>query len=315
MAGLPDRPQMLQESRDAFRSQVEHWMALTVPGRCDLQAPLGDVEPEMTFWATALMRIAGWYDWRDAGWLLRRFPLERMRAPALTCALAQWPWPGRAHAPAAGPRELPNALSLRTGWEREDLLAVVGLSRGNMGHLHADGGQLILGWQGRCWITDPGYQQYRRGEERDYTLDAEAHNAPVIGGVAQTRRAARAELLEIDAAGRQHARVDLSACYEGLPRGAAIRRDVWLMDSGGAVVARDTLGSLGKDAQVSTSWHGAAHLAWAFRQGWVRLSDGERALWVGTYPGTLEAAQLTRHPGSRGPLTPDPKGSPAGRAR
>jgi hypothetical protein len=304
MAGLPDRPQVLRESRDAFRSQAEHWIGLTVPGRCDLQAPLGDVEPEMTFWATALMRFAWWYDWRDARWLLHRFPSERMRAPALTFALAQGSWLGRADGPRAGPHELPNALSLRTGWEQEDLLAVVGLSRGNVGHLHADGGQLILGWQGRCWITDPGYQQYRPGEERSYTLGAEAHNAPVVGGVAQTRRAARVELLQTGAAGRQHGRVDLSACYEGLPAGAAIHRDVWLVnDGGGAVVARDTLSSLEKDVPVSTSWHGGAYLAWAFRQGWVRLSDGERALWVGTYPGTLEAAQLTRHPGSRGPLT------------
>ena len=304
MAGLPDRPRVLGESREAFRSQAEHWIDLTVPGRCDLQAPLGDVEPEMTFWATALMRSAEWYDWRDARWLLHRFPLERMRAPALICALSQGPWPGGDHAPEAGAHELPNALSLRTGWEQEDLLAVVGLSRGNVGHLHADGGQLILGWQGRCWITDPGYQQYRAGEERTYTLGTEAHNAPVIGPVAQTRRAARAEVLETDGAGRQHGRVDLSACYNGLPGGAAIHRDVWLINDGArAVVARDALSSLGKAVQVSTSWQGGAHLAWAFRQGWVRLSDGERALWVGTYPGTLEAAQLTRHPGSRGPLT------------
>jgi hypothetical protein len=304
LAGLPDRPQVLKESREAFCSQAEHWINLTVPGRCDLQAPLGDVEPEMTFWATALMRLEGWYNWQDAGWLLHRFPLDRLRAPALVCALAQGPGPRRAVAASAGPHELPNALSLRTGWEQQDLLAVVGLSRGTVGHLHADGGQLILGWQGCCWITDPGYQQYRPGEEREYTLGAEAHNAPVIATVVQTQRAARAEVLETSGAGRQHARVDLSACYKGLPTGATIHRDVWLLnDAGQAVVARDTLSALGRDVQVSTSWQGGAHLAWAFRQGWARLSDGERALWVGTYPGTLEAAQLTRHPGSRGPLT------------
>jgi hypothetical protein len=305
MAGLPDQPQVFRESRDAFRSQADQWIDLTLPGRPDLHAPLGDVEPEMTFWATALMRFAGWYDWRDANWRLRQFPLERMRAAGLTLALAKGPWPGRdSDARQAGPREHPNALSLRTGWERDDLLAVVGVSRGKMGHLHLDGGQLILGWQGRCWITDPGYQQYRPGEERTYTLGVEAHNAPVIGGIAQTQRDTRMDLLETSARGWQHGRVDLSACYQGLPAGAAVRRDVWLVNDGGrAVVARDTYDSLGKDVPVSTSWQGGTHLAWAFRQGWVRLSDGERALWVGTFPGTLEAAQLMRHPGSRGPLT------------
>jgi len=45
------------------------------------------------------------------------------------------------------------------------------------------------------------------------------------------------------------------------------------------------------------------HLAWSFREGWTRLSDGQHALWMGTVPGTLEASALTRHPGTRGPLT------------
>src|ERR1035438_1793615 len=97
-----------------------------------------------------------------------------------------------------------------------DLLAVMGLSRGPMSHLHPDGGQLILGWQGRFWITDPGYQQYRPGDERDYTLGLQAHNAPMIGGTAQTLRASRVLLLETNAHGWQHARVELSGGYRGV---------------------------------------------------------------------------------------------------
>ncbi len=303
LAGLPDRAELLEESHDAFRSLADQWMDLTLPGRPDLEAPLGDVEPEMTFWATALSRVAGWYKWQDADWFLRRFPLERMRAAALISAYDQ-KYPSGLAAPAVGPRELPYAVSLRTGWDRSDLLAVVGLSRCRMGHLHTDGGQIILGWQGRFWITDPGYQQYRPGEEREYTLGPEAHNGPVIGGKAQTVRAARLQLLETTTQGWQHARVDLSGCYKGLPAGASVQREVWLINNGGqAVVVRDTLDSLGKDVEVSTSWQGGDHLGWAFRDGWTRLSDGQHALWVGTVPGTLGAAELTRHPGSRGPLT------------
>jgi hypothetical protein len=303
LAGLPDRAELLRESRDAFRSLADQWMDLTLPGRFDLQAPLGDVEPEMTFWATALIRAAGWYDWRDADWFIRQFPLQRMRAAALVSALGQ-KFPPTPDAPAVGPREHPNALSLRTGWDKSDLLAVVGLSRGQMGHLHADGGQIILGWQGRFWITDPGYQQYRPGEERNYTLGVQAHNGPVIGGKAQTLRAARVRLLETNAHGWQHARVDLSGCYQGLPAGASVQREVWLINDGGlAVVARDTFSSLGKDVEVSASWQGGDHLGWAFHENWTRLTDGQHALWLGTFPGTLEASSLTRHPGSRGPLT------------
>ena len=303
LAGLPDRAKLLGEAHDGFRSLADQWMDLTLPGRPDLEAPLGDVEPEMTFWATALVRIGGWYEWRDVDWFLHRFPLQRMRADGLVAVYGQKMQPSL-DAPAAGLQEHPNALSLRTGWDKGDLLAVIGLSRGTVGHLHADGGQIILGWQGRFWITDPGYQQYRPGDEREYTLGVQAHNAPVIGGTAQTLRASRVLLLETNAHGWQHARVDLSGCYQGLRPGASVQRELWLINDGGlAVVARDTFNSIGKDVEVSTSWQGGNHLAWALRDGWTRLSDGRHALWMGTVPGTLEASELTRHPGTRGPLT------------
>ena len=303
LESLPSRDELLREGSPAFRSQAEQWMDLTLPGRFDLQAPLGDVEPEMPFWVTPLLRLEGWYGWSDAAWFLPRFPVQRMPAAGLVAALGR-KFPSPAKVPPVEPHRLPNAVTLRTGWDRADLLAVVGLTCGAMGHLQADGGQIILGWQGRFWITDPGYQQYRPGEEREYTLGPQAHSAPVIGGQAISQRTARLQLLEKDARGRKHARVDLAGCYQGLPKDAVVERDVWLIQDGGlAVVARDTLGGLGKDTEVSTSWLGGDHFAWAFLEGWARLTDGEHALWVGTFPGKLEAAALTRHPGSRGPLT------------
>ena len=48
MAGLPDRADLERDGHDAFRSLADQWMDLSLPGRPDLQAPLGDVEPEMT---------------------------------------------------------------------------------------------------------------------------------------------------------------------------------------------------------------------------------------------------------------------------
>jgi hypothetical protein len=301
----PERAQVQEECREAFRSLAETWMALTVPGRPDLHAPLGDTEPEMTFWATALLRTTDWYDWPDARWLLRKTSLTRMRAAALSVALQRKStFAGSLQTPSAAARELPNAASLRTGWNPDDLLAAVGVSRGAMGHLHADSGQLILSWQGRCWITDPGYQQYRPGDEREFTLGDEAHNAPVIGGVKQTERAAKVERLETDPKGRLHVRLDLTACYRGLPADARVKRDVWLINQDGrAVVVRDSFKSLKPRAEIKTSWQGGTHFAWAFRNGWARLSDGQRALWVGTVPDVLSATALHRHPGSRGPLT------------
>ena len=305
MEGLPDCQHLVDECRAAFRSQADQWMNLTLPGRPDLQAPLGDVEPEMTFWATALIRMTEWYKWPDAEWVLGRIPLARLRAAGLASALVQKsPRTGHPVAPKAEPRELPNAVTLRTGWEAPDIMAAVGLSRCQVGHLHADGGQLILGWQGRFWITDPGYQQYRPGAEREYTLGLDAHNAPVIGGIAEAEKASRLQRLETDEQGWQHAVVDLTGCYRGLNPGASVLRDVWLTkEDGGAVIVRDTVGALAKDVEMKTSWQIGAHLGCAFQGGWVRISDGQRALWMGTLPGRLDASLLTRHPGTRGPLT------------
>jgi hypothetical protein len=216
--------------------------------------------------------------------------------------------------------EHPQALTLRTGWESPDILAAIGLTRNDQGHLHNDAGQLLLGWQGRWWIADPGYQQYLPGAEREFSIGVEAHNYPVISGRAQTRRAPRlaaqfrpeqvatssGRLVSI--AGEPDAGlgavIDLSECYEGLPAGARIEREVRLLPGAAPIViARDRLQGVGQNAEVKTSWQGGTGLAWAFRKGWARLSDGERVLWIGVLPGALSAASLNRHEGSRGPLT------------
>lgn len=305
LAGLPDRDALLPAGREAFCGLAQEWVHLTLPGRADLHAPLGDVEPEMPFWAGALMRMATWYNLEEAGWLLRRYPLERLPAAALAAVADEAPFLQRDFSiPDARPREHLASVSLRTGWESHDLLVAVGLPRCNMGHLHADGGQAILGWQGRFWITDPGYQQYRPGAEREYTIGPQAHNAPVIGGIAQSRRTAKLVSLGTDSAGRQHAALDLTGGYAGLPDGASVRRDIWLIPGEApAVVVRDSFTGMKPDVEVRTHWLGGAHLAWAFPPGWARLSDGEHALWIGTAPEALDPGKLTRHPGSRGPLT------------
>jgi hypothetical protein len=122
--------------------------------------------------------------------------------------------------------------------------------------------------------------------------------------VKQSERAAKLERLETDPRGRLHVQVDLSACYRGLPTDARVKRDVWLINQGArAVVVRDSFKSLKPGAEIKTSWLGGTHFAWSFRNDWARLSDGQRALRIGTVPGALSATALHRHPGSRGPLT------------
>jgi hypothetical protein len=304
LAGHPQRARLLAASAAALRSVSDQWIHLTLPGRADLHAPIGDVEPEMPFWTTVLARAAGWYELPEASWLLARVPPARLPAATLVEALSGPSGVASAPcAPVAGPREHPHAVSLRTGWAAGDAAAIVSAPRSPMGHLQADAGHVVLGWHGRFWLTDPGYQQYRTGEEREYTLGLQAHNAPVINGTIQKPKAARVEFVATDAAGRQHTRLELAACYRGLPAGASVQRDLWLARHGTtALVIRDRFAALPPDAEILHHWLGGHHLAWAFVDGWARLSDGRRAVWIGTAVARIAPADLTRHPGSRGPI-------------
>lgn len=299
---MPDREQLMAETRDAFANQAQQWIQLTVPGRADLQVPLGDVEPEMTHWVTALVRITRWYKSSDAAWLLRRILLSRMRVAALVAARDGQLFDVKTEEPKSGIFELPNSVAMRMGWSEGDLLAVAGLSRGTPGHLQADAGQVIIAWRGRCWITDPGYQQYRPGIERDYTLNTLAHNAPVINGTTETLKRPRIIEGPEKRDGKYHVRLDLTDCYKRLPKSARVCRDVWLQTTNQAVAVRDTFTSLTESAVIQTSWLGGTNLAWGFRDGQAKLSDGTHAIWIASSPGELNPANLTRHEGTRGPL-------------
>jgi hypothetical protein len=304
MSGLPYREELTGECRDAFRSLADQWINLTLPGRLFLHPPIGDVEPEMMFWITALMRMTGWYGWGDAAWLLANIPVDQMPAAALSAARS---FPEIIKAPltepVAAPHEHPGAVSLRTGWSDKDVSVTVSLPRNKMSHLQADGGHLVLGWQGRFWITDPGYRQYRPGEEQKYTLGIEAHNCPVIDGQGQKTSDTRLIVVEADEYGWQHTGIDLTKCYNSLPADALINRDVWLAPGEGAVVVVcDRFRSLLPGVEIRTHWLGETNTAWSFVDGWVRLSYSERAVWLGKLSDRLVLSALNRHPGSRGPL-------------
>ncbi len=307
LEGLPleKKAELLEVGREPLTAFCHHAVALTLPGRVDLQAPLGDVEPEMTFWATVLARVGVWYQLAEAGWLLQRFPLSRLRSAGLIelvrhQSFFEQPFPE----PAAGPAEQLASVSLRTGWQREDVLVAISLPRCQMGHLHTDAGQVVVGWAGRFWITDPGYQQYRPGEERNYTIGPQAHNLPVVGGISATRRGGK--LLELTAqSGLQRAVVDITDAYQNLPSGAQILREIILQQEAGRTVitVQDSFTGFPPETRVEYHWVGGDHLAWFFAGNQARLSDGSRCLWIAFSSIPIQAFHLDRHPGSRGPLT------------
>jgi hypothetical protein len=67
-------------------------------------------------------------------------------------------------------------------------------------------------------------------------------------------------------------------------------------------VVRDRFVALRPDTEILHHWLGGHHLAWAFVDGWARLSDGGHAVWIGSPSAKIAPASLTRHPGSRGPI-------------
>lgn len=303
IANSRDRETLLRSGEQAFRSMLEEWIDLGLPGRVDIHAPLGDVEPEMPFWLNALVRLESCYRIPEARWLVRRYPIRRMPIAALAELYGSEKVERDEAVPSIGPRQHRSSVTLRSAWGRQGMMVAVGWPRCAMGHLHLDAGHIILGWQGRFWITDPGYQQYRPGEEREYTIGVSAHNAPIIAGTSLVRRAAELRCLGADSHGRQFVSLDLTPAYDKLPRGASVERSVWLIPGEHpAVVVRDRLVGFPPGTEVHVHWLGGGYLAWAFVGGWARLSDGQSALWLGTIPQGVEAGSLTRHPGSRGPL-------------
>lgn len=306
LEGLPgEKRRELQElGRPALVDFCRQAVALSLPGRTDLQAPLGDVEPEMTFWATVLARVGRWYQVDEALWLLRHFPPSRLRAEGLRQLVEHHEvWARDLAPPSGGAWEQMASVTLRTGWTPADCLVAVGLPRCQMGHLHPDAGHVIIGWQGRFWITDPGYQQYRRGEERVYTLGPQSHNLPVVGG--QVPSGLGGKLLELTATEDElRTAVDITPAYPGFTPEQRIVRHVVLKAKGPAfaVTVVDQFDGFPPETEVTYHWLGGAHLAWAFRNGWARLSDGQRCLWMKCEEAPLAARQLDRHPGSRGPL-------------
>lgn len=278
----------------------------TLPGRPQIQAPLGDTEPEMQFWLAVMVKVAAEYDEAALASWCRHVPLSALPSAALPAArrLAQTQTlqTQRCDLPSAGAFGQPSRVVLRSGDWSAGTVVVIGAAAMPVSHLHYDGGHVIIGWEGRFWITDPGYQQYRSGTERDYTLDAAAHNAPVINGQPQNLRAANVIHLE-----KNHLALDLSGCYEGISRGASVRRDVWLQDD--QVVVRDQLGGIPASATVNWHWLIGTGLYLGFREGWARLTDARHTLWFGSTNADLHPGRLDRHPGSRGPLTLSVAGS------
>ena len=302
VAGHPEKDLLIRECRDAFVTAADAWLYLTLPGRSDLHAPLADTEPEMPFWMNAAALFADWYG-GDIQWLLSHISPSRMPARLLGGIFDPLRLPETAPKPSRNADALVSAVVLRDGWEPGDCMVAASCTRIEHGHLHYDNGSLVIGRDGRFFITDPGYQQYRQDEERLFTIGRDAHNCPVIDTTAQTRRRACTTELSEDG-GLQTVCLRLTDCYENIPGLLDVFRRFWLVSGERpAVVVCDTIRMNRDRTEISYAWHGGTNLAWAFSDGMARLSNEKYALWIAAGGEIITADALTRHAGSRGPLT------------
>jgi len=285
-----------------FAGMLDESIHLAAPGNLSNVARIGDVEPEeMPFHLSAHAKLLRLRPSARSVWLLNRCMPGRLRADAL----------GEFHshvdgavesAPEAAPADAGYALSLRSGWEEQDLCAVVSASSSPMGHLPLDGGTLVIGTCGRWLLDDPGYQQYMQKTERVFTLGPKAHNAPLLNGQAQNRRFAFRDFdLEDSGKGCFRASVNLLHGYPEDLQLELARRTVWLCERDLIVVA-DQIRGVGV-REMDYCWHGHPEAAWWVADNRARLYFPEATLWISSPQTLINGTCLDRLPGSRGHLT------------
>lgn len=274
---------------------------LSAPGAAAQVAEFGDVEPrEMPFQLSAQGKLLNLRASPTGAWHLARCPAGWIRTDGLA-ALRSVQNDQPAKAPPAGAMDAHYAAVLRTGWEADDLAVAISCNNSPMGHLPNDNGTIVLGTQGKWLITDPGYQQYAKGDEREFTVGPTAHNAPLINGAAQTQKRPHRVGLENTGPDGCHLAVDLAACYPPSVPLTTLVRHVWLAGRNLVVVA-DQMKGKGR-LQATYHWHGHPDCAWWIEDNWAGLTLGGAQLWFACVPATLAGANLHRLPGSRGLLS------------
>lgn len=298
---LPQEERSIGLEDPRFEQYLEQSYMLSAPGRAEQVAELGDVEPrEMPFHLSAQAKLLSLRPHPVRTWHMARCGLDFLRADALAALRVTGALPAAA-VPPAGALDAHYAAVLRSGWDAADIAVAVSCSNSPMGHLPPDSGTLVLGTRGAWLIADPGYQQYAKGDERDFTLGPAAHNAPVLNGLAVSQNRPRRLALAEEAPGRYHMAVDLTACY---PASLALKtavRHVWLAGRELVVVA-DRL-EAATPLRAEYHWHGHKDAAWWIEPDGALLSLDATRLWISSPATKLSETNLLRLPGSRGQLS------------
>ena len=285
-----------------FGDVLDESIALGAPGDVANVAQLSDAEPrEMPFHVSGYAKLFRYRSSPRAGWYLKRCGLRWLRADALA-ALHEVDVDHRCEPPPAGAIDAHYAVVLRSGWEPEDLAVAMAASNSRMSHIQNDNGSIVIGSRGRWPLTDPGYQQYMKKREREFTLGLTAHNAPVINGKAQTGKPLDRRIVLRRYNGTTHmAELDLTPCYPAALALERVVRTLWLSERDLVVLADRVRGATVES--ISYHWHGHPDAAWWVQDNMARIYAPDLTLWVGSPQARITDRNVDRLPGSRGHLT------------
>lgn len=295
-----DRAPVLDHPR--FADFLDQSLFLSAPGNPANVAELSDVEPvEMPFHITAHARTHALRPSARLAGYLAGCPVEALKADALA-ALHPVADNLRAASPPSGAHDAHYAVALRSGGNPDDLAVVMAASSSPMSHIQRDTGTLVIGAQGRWIVSDPGYQQYMKKREREFTLGSAAHNTPVINGHGQSDKLkAGRPVLKRLASGLFGAEMDLTACYPETMNLTAVTRTVYLSGKDLVVVADRVAGQTVES--IAYHWHGHPDAAWWVADNWARICLDDVTLRMTSPQTILTSANVDRIPGSRGQLT------------
>lgn len=294
-----DRSPLLDHAH--FDHYLDQSYMLSAPGAAEQVAEIGDVEPrEMPFHLSAQAKLLSLRQNATRAWHLARCRLDWFRSDGLA-AMRSAPTGLPAKAPPVGALDAHYAAVLRSGWEADDVAVALSCTDSPMSHLPSDNGTLVLGTRGRWLIADPGYQQYVRGDEREFTIGPTAHNAPLINGASQVQKRPRRLALDESGPDIRHAAIDLTDCYPSSLPLTRLVRHVWLSDKNLVVVADQLEGR--QPLQATYHWHGHSDCAWWIEDNGALLTLDGVQLWLTCPQAQLSGTNLHRLPGSRGQLS------------
>ena len=285
-----------------FGDVLDESIALGAPGDVANIAQLSDAEPrEMPFHISGHAKLFRHRASPRTGWYLKRCGLRWLRADALA-ALHGIDDDQEFEPPQAGAIDAHYAVVLRSGWEPDDLAVAMAASNSKMSHVQNDNGTIVIGARGRWPVSDPGYQQYMKKREREFTLGLTAHNAPVINGMAQAEKPAdRRVVLRRRGGTTYSAELDLTDCYPAELTLDRVVRTLWLSDRD-LVVAADRVRGASVES-VTYHWHGHPDAAWWVQDNMARIYAPDLTFWIGSPQARITDGNVDRLPGSRGQLT------------